>query len=84
MFVILHVDVILFIRNKIEFLGSIKEYLNKSFLMKDLGEAVYILSIKICRDRLRRLIGFLQSIYFDKVLKKFKMEQFKKGFLRVL
>ena len=50
----------------------------------DLGEAAYILGIKIYRDRSRRLIGLSQSTYLDKVLKKFKMDQAKKGFLPVL
>ncbi len=83
-FLILYVDDILLIGNDIEFLESIKGYLNKSFLMKCLGEAAYILGIKIYRDRSRRLIGLSQSTYLDKVLKKFKMDQAKKGFLPVL
>src|SRR3954462_10574498 len=49
--------------------------------MKDLGEAAYILGIKIYRDRSRRLIGLSQSTYIDKVLKRFSMEEAKKGFL---
>ena len=56
----------------------------RSFSKKDLGEAAYILGIKIYRDRSRRLIGLSQSTYLDKVLKKFKMDQAKKGFLPVL
>ena len=52
--------------------------------MKDLGEAAYILGIKIYRDRSRRLIGLSQTTYLDKVLKKFKMDQSKKWFLPVL
>ena len=52
--------------------------------MKDLGEAAYILGIKIYRDRSRCLIGLSQSKYLDKVLKKFKMDQSKKEFLLVL
>ena len=52
--------------------------------MKDLGEAAYILGIKIYRDRSRRLIGLSQSTYLDKILNKFKMDQSKKGFLPVL
>ena len=52
--------------------------------MKDLGEAAYILGIKIYSDRSRRLIGLSQSTYLDKILKKFKMDQAKKGFLPVL
>ena len=83
-FLILYVDDILLIGNDTEFLNSIKGYLNKNFSMKDLGEAAYILGIKIYRDRSRRLIGLSQSTYLDKVLKKFKMDQAKKGFLPVL
>ena len=49
--------------------------------MKDLGEAAYILGIKIYRDRSRRLIGLSQDTYIDKVLKRFNMEEAKKGFL---
>src|SRR6266496_2663844 len=56
----------------IRFDSVIKGYLNKNFSMKDLGEAAYILGIKIYRDRSRRLIGLSQSTYLDKVLKKFK------------
>ena len=77
-------DDILLIGNDIEFLNGIKGYLNKSFSMKDLGEAAYILGIKIYRDRSRRLIGLSQSTYLDKVLKRFDMDQAKKGFLHVL
>jgi hypothetical protein len=51
--------------------------------MEDLGEATYVLSIKIYRDRSRRLIGLSQSTYLDKVLKEFKMDHSKKGFLPV-
>src|SRR3989337_216544 len=53
-FLILYVGDILLMGNDIEFLESIKAYLNKSFSMKDLGEAAYILGIKIYRDKSRR------------------------------
>ena len=53
----------------------------RSFSKKDLGEAAYILSIKIYRNRSRRLTGLSQSTYLDKVLNKFKMDQAKKEFL---
>ena len=49
--------------------------------MKDLGEAVYILGIKIYRDRSKHLIRLSQSTYLDKVLKRFGMEDSKKGVL---
>ena len=60
-FVTLYVDEILLIGNDIEILDSIKGYLNKNFSMEDLGEATYILSIKIYRDRSRRLISFFNE-----------------------
>ena len=62
-------DDILLIGNDIEFLDSIKGYLNKSFSMKYLGEDAYMLGIKIYRDRSRRLIGLSQSTYLDEVVK---------------
>ena len=74
---------ILLIRNDVEFSGKHKGVFERSF-SKDLGEAAYILSIKIYRDRSRRLISFSQSTYLDKILKKFKIDQSKKGFLPVL
>ena len=49
--------------------------------MKDLGEAAYILGIKIYRDRSQRLLGLSQSGYIDKVLKRFTMQDSKRGFL---
>ena len=52
--------------------------------MKELGEYTYILGIKIYKDIPRCLIRLSQSTYLDKVLKKFKMDQSKKGFLPML
>ena len=52
--------------------------------MKDPGEVAFILGIKDYRDSSRRLIELSESTYLDKVLKKFKMDQSKKGFLPVL
>lgn len=52
--------------------------------MKDLGEAAYVLGIKIYRDRSRRLLALSQGTYREKILKRFKMDHAKKGFLPVL
>ena len=79
-FLILYVDNISLIGNDIEFLDSIKGYLNKSFSMKDLGEATYILGVKIYKDRSRLLIRLSMSPYLDKILKEFNMDQSKKEF----
>ncbi|KAK8685910.1 hypothetical protein V6N13_124942 [Hibiscus sabdariffa] len=80
-FLILYVDDILIIGNDIPTLQSVKEWLSSCFSMKDLGEAAYILGVKIYRDRSRRLLGLSHSTYIDKVLKRFNMEASKKGFL---
>jgi hypothetical protein len=73
-FLILYVDDILLIGNDIPLLESVKALLKKSFSMKDLGEATYILGIRIYRDRSKRLIGLSKDTYTDKVLKRFNME----------
>ncbi|WVZ64448.1 hypothetical protein U9M48_013958 [Paspalum notatum var. saurae] len=65
-FLVLYVDDILLIGNDIRMLEAVKDSLRKSFSMKDLGEAAYVLSIKIYRDRSKRLIGLSQSTYIDK------------------
>ena len=78
---LLYVDDILLIVNDIPTLQSVKSWLGKCFSMKDLGEAAYILGIKIFRDRSQRLLGLSQSGYIDKVLKRFSMQDSKRGFL---
>ncbi|GJU34147.1 retrotransposon protein, putative, ty1-copia subclass [Tanacetum coccineum] len=44
----------------------------------DLGEAAFILGIKIYRDRLKRLIRLSQNAYLDKILKRYKMDNSKR------
>nr|GEW80019.1 hypothetical protein [Tanacetum cinerariifolium] len=78
-FLILYVDDILIMGNSIPMLQSVKTYLGKCFAMKDLGEATYILEIKIYRDRSKRLIGLCQSSYIEKILKQYCMENSKRG-----
>jgi hypothetical protein len=78
-FLVLYVDDILLIGNDVQMLNSVKEYLNNNFSMKDMGEAAYVLGIKIYRDRSRSLLALSKSTYLDKVLKRFRMENSKKG-----
>ncbi|GJW59444.1 retrotransposon protein, putative, ty1-copia subclass [Tanacetum coccineum] len=56
-FLILYVDDILIMGNNIPMLQDVKSYLGRCFAMKDLGEAAYLLGIKIYRDRSKLLIG---------------------------
>jgi hypothetical protein len=67
-FLILYKDDILLIGNDIRMMEVVKSLLRKSFSMKDLGEAAYILGIKIYRDRSKRLIRLSQDAYIDKIL----------------
>nr|GEW59868.1 hypothetical protein [Tanacetum cinerariifolium] len=62
-FLILYVDDILIMGNNIPMLQSVKSYLGRCFAMKDLGEAAYILGIKIDKDRSRWLIGLCSIMY---------------------
>nr|GFA34657.1 hypothetical protein [Tanacetum cinerariifolium] len=78
-FLILYVDDILIMGNNILMLQDVKSYLGRCFATKDLGEAAYILGIKIYRDRSRWLIGLGQSAYIKKILKRYCMENSKRG-----
>ncbi|GKA05015.1 retrotransposon protein, putative, ty1-copia subclass [Tanacetum coccineum] len=79
-FLVLYVDDILLMGNNVTMLKEVKSWLCKCFSIKDLGEATYILRIKIIRDRSKRLIALNQSAYLEKILKKFRMENSKKGY----
>nr|GEW43609.1 T-complex protein 1 subunit alpha [Tanacetum cinerariifolium] len=77
-FLILYVDDIIIIGNHIPSLQSVKDYIGKCFAMKDLGEAAFILGIKIYRDSSHRLIKHGQNVYMDKILKRYKMDNSKR------
>ncbi|XP_073130816.1 uncharacterized protein [Henckelia pumila] len=62
-------------------LQSTKVWLSSKFLMKDMGEASYILGIKIYRDRSKRMLGLTPATYIDTILRRFSMEESKRGHL---
>nr|GEY26163.1 retrotransposon protein, putative, Ty1-copia subclass [Tanacetum cinerariifolium] len=78
-FLVLYVDDIIIMGYHISSLKSVKDYLGKCFAMKDLGEATFNLGIKIYRDRTKRLIGLSQNTYMEKILKRYKMDNSKRG-----
>ena len=80
-FLVLYVEDILLIGNDIPTLQSVKSWLGKCFSMKDLGEAAYIIGIKIYIDISQLLLGLSHSGHIDKVLKRFSMQDSKRGFL---
>nr|GEW69844.1 hypothetical protein [Tanacetum cinerariifolium] len=51
------------------------------FAMKDLGEAAYILGNKIYKGRSWGLIDLCQSAYIEKILKRYHMENSKRGII---
>ena len=65
-FLFLYADNILLIGNNIQMLETVKSSLRKSFSMKDLAEAAYILGIKIYKDRSKRIIGLSQDAYMTR------------------
>ena len=60
-FSILYVDDILLASNDKSFLHEIKNFLSKNFEKKDLGDASFVLSIKIHQDRSRGILGLSQK-----------------------
>ena len=42
--------------------------------MKDIGDASYVIGIKIHRDKFRGVLGLSQETYINKVLKRFQMK----------
>ena len=47
--------------------------------MKDLGEASYILGIRLIRDHKNKLLALSQALYIDKMLVRYSMQNSKKG-----
>ena len=53
----LYVDDILIAGNSKEYVNELKGWLSSNFEMKDMGEAAYILVVKISRDRSKKLLS---------------------------
>ncbi|RVW60687.1 Retrovirus-related Pol polyprotein from transposon TNT 1-94 [Vitis vinifera] len=73
-FLVLYVDDILLATNDKGLLHEVKQFLSKNFDMKDMGEASYVIGIKIHRDRFQGILGLSQETYINKVLERFRMK----------
>ncbi|KAL4342158.1 hypothetical protein GQ457_08G026470 [Hibiscus cannabinus] len=73
-FLILYVDDILLATNDRGMLHEVKQFLSKNFDMKDMGDASYVIGIKIHRDRHKGILGLSQETYINKVLERFRMK----------
>jgi ribonuclease HI len=74
-YLLLYVDDFIIASNSREELVKIKEILMSKFRMRDIGELSYFLGISITRKNGNLYLD--QSVYIDKVLKKFNMENCK-------
>ena len=73
----LYVDDILLIGNCFEMIQRTKNFLGSKFEMKDMGDATYVLGIKISRDRTLKLLYLDQEKYIENILRRFKMNKYK-------
>ena len=69
----LYVDDMLIAGNDIGYVNEVKKWLSSQFDTTDMGEAEYILGVKIIRDRPKRLLGLSQESYINKMLHHFSM-----------
>src|SRR4051812_38796424 len=73
----LYVDYILMASNNKKLVSKTKIWLSSQFDMKYMGEAAYVLDVKILRDHSRRTLGLSQETYVRKVLECFNMSKAK-------
>ena len=73
-FLVLYVDDILLETNDKGLLSEVKKFLSKNFDMKDMGEASYVIDIKIHREGSQGILGLSQETYINKVLERFNMK----------
>ena len=58
----LYIDDILLTGNNKEMIDTAKKWLSSNFEMKDMGEASYVLGVKIVRDRAKRFWVYLKRL----------------------
>ena len=78
-FLVLYVDDILLATNHNDLLTKTKQMLCNHFDMKDLGEASFVLGIKIVRDRTNHVWRLSKRAYIYRILKRFDMHNCSPG-----
>ena len=73
----LYVGDILLAGNDMEMIVAMKEWLSSNFEIKDMGEADYILGVKILRDSSKKLLDLSQQTFIKKVLERFQIHNCK-------
>ena len=51
-----------------------KQFLSGNYDMKDIGEASYVIGIKIHRDRHKSVLGLSHETYINKILERFRIK----------
>ena len=73
-FLVLYMDDILLASSHKGLLYEVKQFFSKNFEMKDMGDASYVIGIKISRDRRQGVLGLSQETYINKVLERYMMK----------
>ena len=69
----LYVNDILITENDKQLIGVTKKWLSSNFEMKDMGDASYVLGVKILRDSSKCLLGLSQETSIKKMLQHYHM-----------
>ena len=72
-----YIDDILLAGNDMSVIVATREWLSSQFEIKDMGEANYVLGVKIVRDQQKKLLYLSQETYIKKVLERFHMNNSK-------
>lgn len=70
-----YIDDLLLLSNDVNLKNTIKEKLQSTFKMKDLGEASKFLGINISRNRNGGTISIDQTEYIEEILERFNMSE---------
>jgi len=73
MFIVIYVDNLLIIEADMSRIDKIKTEFKSTFKITDLDSTLHYLDMKIRRDKERRTLTLLQTIYLKTVLEKFNM-----------
>ena len=73
----LYVDDVLIAGNDMSLINAARDWFSSNFDTKDMGEANYILRVRIVRSRSKRFLGLSQDAYIQRILERFQMQSCK-------
>ena len=73
----LYIDDILLVGNNKDMINTTKKRLSSNFKMKDMDEVIYVLGVKIVRDRVKRFLDLSQKTYIKRMLERYHMKDSK-------